>query len=134
MKKVIAIVLAFILVSSLALPTFVFAADEVAAAADTIIGDFGNHTTPEEFWDENTNEDGSIKWEGLSTNLFNISLIIKVFEGIAQAFRDAINTIFGFVANLLPDFDDDVAEDNVAGDDVVVEDESVAVEDESVAA
>lgn len=129
MKKVIAIVLAFILVSSLALPTFVFAADEVVA-------DFGNHTTPEEFWDENTNEDGSPKWENLSENLFNATFLIKAFEKLAGAFRDAINTIFGFFANLIPDFDDEVVEDEVVVEDesVAVEDESVAVEDEFVAA
>ena len=122
MKKVIAIVLAFILVSSLALPTFVF-------AADSIVEDFGNHVTPDEFWDENTNEDGSPKWENLSGNLLNATFIIKFFESIATAFRDAINTIFGFMANLMPDFDDEVVEDevvedNVADDDVVVEEES----------
>lgn len=122
MKKVIAIVLAFILVSSLALPTFVFAADEVVAE----VADFGNHTTPEEFWDENTNEDGSPKWENLSENLFNATFLIKAFEKLASAFRDAINTIFGFFANLLPDFDDEVVED-----EVVEEESSVVVEEES---
>lgn len=124
MKKVIAIVLAFILVSSLALPTFVFAADEVVA-------DFGNHTTPEEFWDENTNSDGSPKWENLSENLFNATLLIKLFEKIAAAFRDAINTIFGFFANLLPDFDDEGVEDGVVEDGVVEEEASDVVEEES---
>ena len=122
MKKVIAIVLAFILVSSLALPTFVF-------AADSVVEDFGNHVTPDEFWDENTNEDGSPKWENLSGNLLNATFIIKFFESIATAFRDAINTIFGFLANLMPEFDDDAADDTVVEDDVV---EDEVVEDEVV--
>ena len=138
MKKVIAIVLAFILVSSLALPTFVFAADVVVedvVAVDSIVGDFGNHLTPDEFWDENTNEDGSPKWENLSGNLLNATFLIKLFDSIATAFRNAINTIFGFFANLMPDFDDEVADDAVAGDEVA--DDAVAgdevVEDEAAA-
>ena len=124
-RKVIAVVLAFILVSSLALPTFVFAAEEIANE-EAVVADDG-HTTPDEFWDEKVNEDGSVNWDSLSTNLFNFTFIVKFFEAIMSFFRDSVNTIFGFLAWWVPEIPDVPVED-------VVEDTSFVAEDTSFVA
>lgn len=124
-RKVIAVVLAFILVSSLALPTFVFAAEEIANE-EAVVADDG-HTTPDEFWDEKVNEDGSVNWDSLSTNLFNFTFIVKFFESIMSFFRDSVNTIFGFLAWWVPEIPDVPVED-------VVEDTSFVAEDTSFVA
>ena len=124
-RKVIAVILAFVIVSSLALPTFVFAAEEIAND-EAVVADDG-HTSPEEYWDERVNEDGSVNWDSLSTNLFNFTVIVKFFESIIGFFRDSINTIFGFLAWWVPEIPDVPVED-------VVEEESFVAEDTSFVA
>lgn len=114
MKKFIAVLLTVLLVSSLALPTVAFAAGEVVDAPVAEEGPVDNdHTTPEEFWDMMTNEDGSVNWKELPKALFNAALIVTLFEIIANAIRESFDSIFGTIAGWLPDWDDGAADNTV---------------------
>ena len=118
MKKFIAILLSVILVATFALPTVAFATaeaveDEVIVEEEVAVEEENEHTTPEEFWNQMTNEDGSINWSALPKFLFNAALIITIFDYIATTFRNYIDTIFGTFASWMPDFEDEATEDVV---------------------
>ncbi len=76
-RKLIAVILTVVLTASIALPVF--------ASAEEVDGD---HTSFEQFWDSMTDEDGSIKWEELPTALFDVFVFVRLFEVIADLFRD----------------------------------------------
>ena len=76
-KKIIAVMLTVILVSSLALPVF-------ASAEANVDGD---HTSFDEFWDEMTDDEGNVDWKKLPENLFNAYAFVEFFEAIIGFFR-----------------------------------------------
>lgn len=77
-RKLIAVILTVVLTASIALPVF-------ASAEERVDGD---HTSFDEFWNNMTNEDGSIKWQELPKTLFDVFVFVRIFEAIADLFRD----------------------------------------------
>ena len=76
-RKLIAIILTVVLSASIALPVF--------ASAEEVDGD---HTSFEDFMGNMTDEDGSIKWQELPGALFDVFVFVRLFEVIADLFRD----------------------------------------------
>ena len=76
-RKLIAIILTVVLSASIALPVF--------ASAEDVDGD---HTSFDEFWNNMTDEDGSVKWQELPKTLFDVFVFVRIFEVIADLFRD----------------------------------------------
>jgi len=96
-KKLIAIVLSVLLVSTFALPVVSFAAAEVVD---------DEHQTPEDFIDDKTDEDGDIIWTEISTGLFIPTFFLEVIDTILTSLRAIYNQFFGFFATLIPNPDD----------------------------
>ncbi|MBO5934827.1 MAG: hypothetical protein J6Q94_04995 [Clostridia bacterium] len=95
-KKLIAIVLSVLLVSTFALPVVSFAAAEVVD---------NEHQTPDEFIDEKTDEDGEIIWTEISTGLFIPTFFVETVNTILSSLRAIFNQFLGFFATLIPDPD-----------------------------
>lgn len=89
LKKIIAVILTAVLMSSLLLPVVVSAAGNVP----------GDHTTFEEFWEQMTDEEGNIDWKKLPKVLFKAFLWIRIFEAIGEFFRN----IFGIEKPVEPE-------------------------------
>lgn len=94
-KKLIAIVLSVLLVSTFALPVVSFAA--TVASED--------HQTPDEFIDEKTDDDGEIIWTEISTGLFIPTFFVETVNTILSSLRAIFNQFLGFFATLIPDPD-----------------------------
>ncbi len=97
-KKLIAIVLSVLLVSTFALPVVSFAANEVEVVDD-------EHQTPDEFIDDKTDEDGEIIWTEISTGLFIPAFFVETVNTILTSLRAIFNQFLGFFATLIPDPD-----------------------------
>ena len=82
-RKLIAVILTILLVSSIAVP--------VASAEGEVAGD---HTSFDDFWGQMTDEEGNVNWRKLPEALFKIFFFVRVFEVIAGFFRD----LFGIEA------------------------------------
>lgn len=78
LKKIIAVVLTAVLMSSLLLPIVSFAEAGVP----------GDHTTFDEFWEQMTDEDGNIDWTRLPKVLLKAFVWVRIFEVIANFFRN----------------------------------------------
>ncbi len=92
LKKSIAILLSFVLAFSLAVPAFA----EDDALLDSFIAtdaETGDHTTPDEFWDEMTDDNGNIQIENLPFYLVVPYLMTYLFETLVGYFRDFFNGI-----------------------------------------
>lgn len=77
LKKIIAVVLTAVLISSLLLPVVSFAAGDVP----------GDHTSFEDFWGQMTDDEGNIDWKQLPKVLFKAFIWIRIFEAIGEFFR-----------------------------------------------
>ena len=79
-KKVIAVLLTVLMLSSFALPVVSFAAAEATTAQN-------DHTSFEDFWEQMTGDDGEIDWAKLPKVLFKAFVMIRFVEVIIQFFR-----------------------------------------------
>ncbi|MBR3868328.1 MAG: hypothetical protein IKM66_03355 [Clostridia bacterium] len=96
-KKLIAIILSVLLISTFALPVVSFAAAEVVD---------DEHQTPEDFIDDKTDEDGEIIWTEISPGLFIPTFFFEVIDSILTSLRAIYNQFLGFFATLIPNPDD----------------------------
>lgn len=95
-KKLIAVILAVLLVSTFALPVVSFAA--------AVVDD--EHQTPEDFIDDKIDDEGNIDWDDISTGLFIPTFFLEAIDSIITSIRAIINQFFGFFATLIPNPDD----------------------------
>lgn len=79
-RKLIAVMLTVILVSSMALPVVAFAEGDVA----------GDHTSFDDFWGQMTDDEGNVDWKKLPETLFNVFVFVRIFEVIASFFRNLL--------------------------------------------
>lgn len=96
-KKLIAIILSVLLVSTFALPVVSFAAAEVVD---------DEHETPEDFIEDKIDEDGKINWTEISTGLFIPTFFFEAIDSIITSIRAIVNQFLGFFATLIPNPDD----------------------------
>lgn len=101
LKKVIAVLLTVIMLSSLALPVISYAEAGVP----------NDHTTFEEFWEQMTDEEGNIDWTKLPKVLFKAFVWIRLFEAIASFFRNLFG--IGTPAEDVPETTTAVVEETV---------------------
>ncbi len=87
-RKIIAVMLTVILVSTLALPVVAFAEANVD----------GDHTSFDDFWGQMTDDEGNINWKKLPESLFKVFVFVRIFETIASFFRN----LFGIEAEPAP--------------------------------
>lgn len=95
-KKLIAIILTVLLVSTFALPVVSFAA--------TVVDE--EHETPDDFIEDKIDEDGKINWTEISTGLFIPTFFLEVIDSIITSIRAIVNQFLGFFATLIPDPDE----------------------------
>ncbi len=104
LKKIIAVILTAILISSVALPIVSFAENGVP----------NDHTSFEDFWDQMTDDEGNVDWRQLPKTLFKVYFWVRLIEAISEFFRG----IFGFVT---PTTAPDLPADEVTTIDAQVE-------------
>jgi hypothetical protein len=78
-RKLIAVILTVVLTASIALPVFASAEEERVD---------GDHTSFDEFWGNMTDDEGNVKWQELPKTLFDVFIFVRLFEVIADLFRD----------------------------------------------
>lgn len=110
-RKLIAIVLSVLLISTFALPVVSFAAAEVN----------DEHQTPDEFIDDKTDADGEIIWTEISAGLFVPAFFVETINTILTSLRAIFNQFLGFFATIIPNPDEFLPEIPEVPEEVVTD-------------